>query len=379
MTEEKKIFGTRKNFLEGYRKTSLTDHKGHILLPRTTSSMVSEEPDRRFVDSEEKAMIYELTVNKDELLSISRKGTEVIALADRSQDILNMIDSTEIDWSIVSDKIEAMEPILAYKEEILDLVENNLFALSPSTSARYFITVDDTSSDEPKLVLTIDDTKVTEPINYVVGDTWEVSNSASDVKVDIPLTHVVGQSNSQVMMTFTEALNKESDEKNIINVNNGLPFGVKPTESKNIAQMHVFFDVEKYMKEQFPKESAIMELINGFESVILMKPDETGLVSRSQMFREKEYASPIRSSVNKDSYEEAKYSSILWSVTHDDKWLNGTGIAGMVVYGNGGHGIYGSRPSLTVKMTNPYKGKKLKAIKPMGDKFSILDWALVEE
>lgn len=379
MTDNKQIFKTRKNFLEGFIKTSLTDHKGRIILPRTTSSMVSEEPERRFIDSEEKAMIYELTANKDNLLSISKKGTEIIALADRSQDILNMIDFTEMDWQSVSDRLEAMEPILFHKEEILDLVENNLFAFSPTTSARYFITVDDSNPDDVKLALTIDDTKVTEPIDYVVGDTWEVSNSASDVKIDVPLMSVHGTSNSPVILTFDEALAKKPDEKDIINVNNGLPFGVKVSDTKNIAQMHVLFDVEKYIKEQFPKEESIMELINGFDATILMKPDETGTVSRSQMFRDKEYASPIRSSINKNAYEEAKYSNILWSVTHDDKWLNNKGVAGIVVYGSGGHGIYSSRPSLTVRMTNPYKGKKLRAIKPMGEKFNILDWTLVEE
>ena len=43
--------------MEGYNKTVLRNHKGEVLLPRTTASMVGEESDRRFVDNVEKTLL----------------------------------------------------------------------------------------------------------------------------------------------------------------------------------------------------------------------------------------------------------------------------------------------------------------------------------
>lgn len=373
----KEIFKPRNRMLEGFLKSQLVDAKGNILLPRTTASMVSEEPNRRFLDSEEKAMIYEMSIKKDEYLSLVRVAPSLVSLANREQEIINLVESS-VDWQDVESKLERLEPILTYQDQLIEIAKNDLFAMSPTTLSRYFISIDDTDPLDPKIKLTIDDSRVSEPFQYKAGDTWEVPALANDVKVKIPFSKIVQAKDKDVVLMLSDIQNlDDSSEPEKDNVRAGSALTVTAKSNTAIGQASVSFDVQDYLTEAFGN-SAIHELITRFKLNVLIRPDSIGTIARAQIFRNKEVVSPIRPSINKDNFELAEFNSLTWSVSHDDAWLNGEGKAHIVVYGGRGSGMSMASPYLEVDISNPYKGKTLVAEKDMDKEFNILDWRVKE-
>lgn len=143
------------------RKTELRDEYGKVLLPRTSASMVSEEPDRRFVDNIEKSLISKLTVYKEAIENLSEAEEQLLILA---REIDNIMPSgtarTAID--LVADNIDSIKTIVDHAD-ILTGISDAAIQMRGSSGGLYTIEIDD-SDGEPKLKLTeVDEVSEVEP------------------------------------------------------------------------------------------------------------------------------------------------------------------------------------------------------------------------
>lgn len=134
-----------------YRKSVFKDENGNTLLPQTTASMVSEEPDRRFVDNVEKSLLSSLADNREALESLSENVSNLVVLSENLDVIL---PGTEVRDSLqaIFDNIDSLARITANIEEIINLANGSL-QLPSSSGKEYNITIDD-SSGTPTIVLT---------------------------------------------------------------------------------------------------------------------------------------------------------------------------------------------------------------------------------
>lgn len=134
-----------------YAKTVLRDENGIILLPQTTASMVSEEPDRRFVDNVEKALLHALADNQVALEGLASHASNLALLA-QNADVILPGASVQESLKGILDNIDALSRITANIEPLIAFSNGSLETTS-NTGKNYSIGIDDTSGT-PKFVLT---------------------------------------------------------------------------------------------------------------------------------------------------------------------------------------------------------------------------------
>lgn len=137
----------------GYNKTQLKDAHGNLLLPHTTASMVSEEPDRRFVDNVEKTLLFTLSDNQVQLEGLSEKYAELIILAENADTLLPGSEQQQA-LATIMENIESLAVITEQLQTLLGLATGHLTVISETSDNVYNLTVDDTDLDNPQLVLT---------------------------------------------------------------------------------------------------------------------------------------------------------------------------------------------------------------------------------
>lgn len=135
----------------GYRKTILRDEQGEVLLPQTTASMVSEEPDRRFVDRVEKSLLRALADNQVALENISEHYTNLVLLAENADEILPDPSVKEA-LQTIGDNVVVLSSIIQEFEQIKKLTNGEIEVLSTGGDSTYILRVDDSTST-PKLTI----------------------------------------------------------------------------------------------------------------------------------------------------------------------------------------------------------------------------------
>ena len=136
-----------------YRKTQLRDNEGVILLPQTTASMVSEEPDRRFVDNVEKTVLNTLTEEAPILKELAGLVGQIRLMADNIDSLVSILDGSATLQEIGSngDLLISLIPLVP---QIQNLIEGTLKTRSLTSSILYSIVVDDeTDPNNPTLKL----------------------------------------------------------------------------------------------------------------------------------------------------------------------------------------------------------------------------------
>lgn len=151
-----------------YRKTQLKDKDGKILLPQTTASMISEEPDRRFIDNVEKSFLNAMTVYREAIENLSEREETLLLLAANADSILPGTDAKEA-VQIASENLQALRAIAANSEALIGL-SNGVIQLPSITGEKvYTLSVDD-SDGEPKLVFVEVKTETEETPEHTITD-----------------------------------------------------------------------------------------------------------------------------------------------------------------------------------------------------------------
>jgi len=144
------------------RKTILRDNNGITLLPRTTASMVSEEPDRRFIDNTEKGVLNVLTDKAPALSDLADLVNEIRLMADHIDELVNLLDGRET-LQEIGENGELFTSLIPLIPELNNLLHGVAQVRSTSTSILYRLDVDDTDPENPKLnLIPVDETPVSE-------------------------------------------------------------------------------------------------------------------------------------------------------------------------------------------------------------------------
>lgn len=176
--------------MEGYNKTTLRNHKGEVLLPRTTASMVSEESDRRFVDNVEKTLLNTIAINSEALSELIKNSQSLGALASVDIQLLNLLDTVPNDLQEWKATLEDLSVLRDKVPEILHSLVAPPMLLSDTSKKTYMLQVDDTDLAKPKLVIVQQNAVSQQPEGYKAGDEWFVGPSAPDVKISVPLDKI---------------------------------------------------------------------------------------------------------------------------------------------------------------------------------------------
>lgn len=148
-----------------YRKSTLRDDKGKILLPRTTSSMVSEEPDRMFVDNVEKKTLNILTEEAPILKELSSLVGQIRLMADNIDGLVSVLEGQETLKELGENgaQILALVPLIPQLQELLAA---KVKIRSLTSSILYSVIVDDsTDPSNPVLKLVAVEEQPTQDIN----------------------------------------------------------------------------------------------------------------------------------------------------------------------------------------------------------------------
>lgn len=141
----------------GHRKSILRDKDGKILLPLTTASMVSEEPDRRFVDRVEKSLLHSLSDNQVQLEALSEVYTELVLIA-ANADALILDEERKEAMEILSASVADLALLVQNIQLLLDIANNgvvlngNYVDGENSIPKQYAIYVDDTTDPDNPVV-----------------------------------------------------------------------------------------------------------------------------------------------------------------------------------------------------------------------------------
>lgn len=127
-----------------YNKTILRDENGVILLPQTTASMVSEEPDRRFVDNVEKSLINSLADNRVAIEALSAHYAELVLLAENT-DMLLPDSQVQIALQGILANIEALSRISVHIDSLVAIANGSIQIPSTTSESTYALSVDDSS------------------------------------------------------------------------------------------------------------------------------------------------------------------------------------------------------------------------------------------
>lgn len=134
-----------------YAKTVLRDENGIILLPQTTASMVSEEPDRRFVDNVEKALIHSLADNQVALEGLALHASNLVLLAQNADLIVPGSEMQEALQGILAN-IQSLSRITANIDALVAL-SNGSIEMTSTTGKNYSFGIED-SNGTPQITLT---------------------------------------------------------------------------------------------------------------------------------------------------------------------------------------------------------------------------------
>lgn len=371
--------------MEGYKKTAFINHKGETLFPWTTASMVSEESDRRFVDNIEKETLNKIATGGTALAEILAEHPALMALASEEIAILNLLDSVPGDLREWNDILQELAVMMPHTTELLALIGARPTVKSETTGFDYSIGVDDSDLEAPRLTLVRTEPENNQPNDYSEGVTWLVPMNAPDVKIEVPVKKIVFDNSRKTILTFAEATAKEGVPNSVLNniINGAQQEGVEAT-GENIAQTYTQFDVADYLTLLFENsgKEELEKTISRFNIEILSQPLGTTTLAKTQTYLDGNVVQPTRESAKKNDYTTNSFSHLTWQTSIDtdfvNQFLNKDGKAAIAVYGGPASEISISRPTLTIYVENPYKGKTLRAKASSTGEFNILDWELVE-
>lgn len=366
--------------MEGYNKTVLRNHKGEVLLPRTTSSMVSEESDRRFVDNVEKTLLNTIAINSEAISELIKNSQSLGALSSVDIQLLNLLDTVPNDlqeWQMT------LEDLSVLRDKVPELL-NNLVApptiLSDTSGKTYMLQIDDTDLAKPKIVIALQNAVNQQPEGYKIGDEWLVGKSASDVKISIPLDKIAIIKNSSLVNFATGSTAKGLTGDNIDKIFSDLGYQVASDQASILPQAYTTFDVVNTLKTYF--QTDLSRTIKKFTLKVGVKPNNATAV-KTQAFSQGELIQPVRTNIDKTTFTQASFSGLTWQISIDqdfiNNFLNGAGKIALLSYVDGDAAIkdfYVNKPTLDIFIENPYKGKSIVAIADQIGDFNILDWQL---
>lgn len=136
----------------GYSKTVLKSNGGDTLLPMTTASMVSEEPDRRFVDNVEKSLLFLLADSFTQLKELADNYGNLVLLAENADDIMPRTEQKEA-LVAISENINALSVITQNIEVLLAMSKGDLVVNAKDSENQYKLLVDESDESNPVLTL----------------------------------------------------------------------------------------------------------------------------------------------------------------------------------------------------------------------------------
>lgn len=365
--------------MEGYNKTILRNHKGEVLLPRTTSSMVSEESDRRFVDNVEKTLLNTLAINSEALSELIKNAQSLGALSSVDIQLLNLLDTVPNDLQEWRATLEDLSLLRDKVPELLDNLVAPPKLVSDTSKKTYILQVDDTDLGKPKIVLALEDAVSQQPEGYKIGDQWLVGQSAPDVKISIPLEKIAILQKSSLVSFSTGAAAAGLTGEDINKIFSDLGYKVSSDQASILPQAYISFNVVGTLKTHFQKD--LSQTIKKFTLNVGVKP--TSRAVKTQAFSQGELIHPVRSNTNTDTFTQASFSGLTWQMSIDrdfiNNFLNGEGKIALLSYVDGNAAtkdFYINKPTLDIFIENPYKGKSITAIADQTGEFDILDWQL---
>lgn len=367
--------------MEGYNKTTLRNHKGEVLLPRTTASMVSEESDRRFVDNVEKTLLNTIAINSEALSELIKNSQSLGALASVDIQLLNLLDTVPNDLQEWKATLEDLSVLRDKVPEILHSLVAPPTLLSDTSKKTYMLQVDDTDLAKPKLVIVQQNAVSQQPEGYKAGDEWFVGESAPDVKISIPLDKIAIIKNSSLVSFATGSSAAGLTGGDITKIFSDAGYKVASDQASLLPQAYIAFDVVGTLKTYFKTD--LSQTIKKFTLNVGIKP--TSRVVKTQAFSQGELIQPVRSNTDKNTFTQASFSGLTWQMSIDrdfiNNFLNRAGKIALLSYVDGSAAtkdFYISKPTLDIFIENPYKGKAITAIADQEGEFNILDWQLAK-
>lgn len=366
--------------MEGYNKTILRNHKGEVLLPYTTSSMVGEESDRRFVDNVEKTLLNTIAINSEAISELIKNSQSLGALSSVDIQLLNLLDTVPNDlqeWQMT------LEDLSALRDKVPELL-NSLVApptiVSDTSRKTYVLQIDDTDLDKPKIVIALQNAVNQQPEGYKIGDEWLVGKSAPDVKISIPLNKIAIIKNNSLINFAAGSAATGLTGDNIDKIFSDLGYQVASDQASVLPQAYISFDVANTLKTYF--QTDLSQKIKKFTLKVGVKPNNAAAV-KTQAFSQGELIQPVRTNTNKTAFTQASFSGLTWQMSIDEdfinNFLNGAGKIALLSYVDGSAAtkdFYINKPTLDIFIENPYKGKSITAIADQMEDFNILDWQL---
>lgn len=369
--------------MEGYNKTVLRNHKGEVLLPRTTASMVSEESDRRFVDNVEKTLLNTIAVNSEAISELIKNAQSIGALSSVDIQLLNLLDT-------VPDDLQEWKATLEDLSVLRDKVPELLYSLvapprliSDTSKKTYMLQIDDTDLDNPRIIIVQENAVNQQPEGYKAGDEWFVGESAPDVKISVPLNKIAIIKNSSLVNFAAGEAAEGLTGDDIDKIFSDLGHQVSSDQESVLPQAYISFDVVNTLETHF--QTDLSQTIKKFTLKVGVKPDNATAV-KTQAFSQGELIQPVRTNTDKTTFTQASFSGLTWQMSIDgdfiNNFLNGAGKIALLSYVDGNAAtkdFYINKPTLDIFIENPYKGKSITAIADQEGEFNILDWELVED
>ena len=369
--------------MEGYKKYTMRDHLGNVVFPETHAEVVRESPDRRFVDNVEKQTLTKFGGQLDTIDLLLDNSESIAALIAAEPSLSRLIDSVPSNLSDSLLAVDNLNKLTPYIDQLLEGISRPPIAFSTTTTgASYTLRVDDTDPDNLKVIATIIDGRGDQPINYSIGDVWEVAENAPDVLVTLAPDLIAFDGSRKTVLLFSEGkvlapIGGEEEE----NILNGVQQEKIEATNDNIPQAFIMYDINTRLRTMFGKDE-MQRTISGFTIEALSQPTNEVGSALTQVYMNGNVVQPIREAQREEDYVRNTFQNITWTNSLDTtfikEWLNNEGIAAMVTYGKPNGGVSISRPFLNLYIENPYKGKTLVAKNEMGAEFNILDWVVQE-
>ena len=368
--------------MEGYNKTVLRNHKGEVLLPRTTASMVGEESDRRFVDNVEKTLLNTIAINSEAISELIKNSQSLGALSSVDIQLLNLLDIVPND---LQEWQAALEDLSVLREKIPEILYSLVAPptlVSDTSKKTYMLQVDDTDLGNPKIVIVQQNAVSQQPEGYKIGDEWFVGQSAPDVKISIPLDKIAIIKNNSLVNFATGAAAAGLTGDDIDKIFSDSGYQIVSNQASVLPQAYISFDVANTLQTHF--QTDLSQTIKKFTLNVGVKPDKATSV-KTQAFSQGELIQPVRSNTDKATFTQASFSGLTWQMSIDrdfiNNFLNGAGKVALLSYVDGSatnKDFYINKPTLDIFIENPYKGKSITAIADQEGEFSILDWQLTD-
>lgn len=367
--------------MEGYKKVQMSDHTGDVLFPESVADVIRETPNRRFVDHGEKTILGHFASNPTVSEMLVQEAQAIKAIATNEVELLSMLDTFPSNFDDLTYIVGELGGLVPHKAEILSSIGSALYVTSATTGLRYLLDVDDSIAGKPVIKLILDTVgEGDQPISYKMGQRWTVGENTLNVDVNIPAAKIIFETKEKTILALEEALLKDSVSSEILeSLNNGVIDINIDSEDGGTPQGVVVFEVKKALEEYFGSPD-LEKTITAFTSSVLVKPVEKEAFI--QTYRDGNVVQPSRKASQTGDYSEATFSDITWLLTITEEflnsWLNSIGQAAISVFGQTDGTVSLTKPTLGLKIKNPYIGKTIEATKDMGDKFDIRDWKVVD-